>query len=152
MEHLMVGLREDMVRATALADDHTREVAERLIVAIDPAVRNLLIRTLSEAAAELTTELGDAVVDVTVQGSNPAFTVRRAAPAATEPALKLDLDEDAGSARVSLRLPETLKTRAEQAATNTGQSLNSWLVDAIRTHLNPKPSQRHTGRQLQGWA
>ena len=152
MEHLMNGLREDMVRATALADDHTREVAQRLIVAIDPAVRNLLIRTLSEAATEVSAELGDAVIDVTMQGADPSFTVRRATATANEPTVVLEPDEDAGSARVSLRLPETLKTRAEQASTRSGQSLNAWLVDAVRTHLNPQPTERRSSRRLQGWA
>ncbi|MCT7357336.1 toxin-antitoxin system HicB family antitoxin, partial [Streptomyces sp. 15-116A] len=38
-------------------------------------------------------------------------------------------------ARVSLRLPEPLKNRAEQAAARQGISLNAWLVALTHTHL-----------------
>ena len=39
---------------------------------------------------------------------------------------------DNAQARVSLRLPESLKSRADEAAARAGQSLNTWLVTLIR--------------------
>jgi hypothetical protein len=39
-------------------------------------------------------------------------------------------------ARVTVRIPESLKTRAEEAATAVDQSLNSWIVTAIRRALS----------------
>jgi uncharacterized protein (DUF1778 family) len=39
---------------------------------------------------------------------------------------------DDSLARVTLRIPESLKTKAEEAAADAGQSLNTWLVGAVR--------------------
>ena len=35
-----------------------------------------------------------------------------------------------------MRLPESVKVRAEEAAAELGQSLNAWLVDAVRDALD----------------
>ena len=55
------ALRDDLAKATALADEHTRSVAERLLAALEPALRLRLIETLTDAAASLSAELGDVV-------------------------------------------------------------------------------------------
>lgn len=39
---------------------------------------------------------------------------------------------DDALARVTLRIPESLKAKAEEAAADAGQSLNTWLVGAVR--------------------
>ena len=39
---------------------------------------------------------------------------------------------DAGLARITLRIPESVKTKAEDAAAKSGQSLNTWLVNVVR--------------------
>jgi hypothetical protein len=68
-----------------------------------------------------------------------------------------DADADEATARITLRLPEGLKQRAEVAATTARQSLNTWLVDAgarrrptgrRRAALAPA---RRVGKQLSGW-
>jgi uncharacterized protein (DUF1778 family) len=45
-------------------------------------------------------------------------------------------------ARITLRIPPSLKTLIEDAAQTTGASVNSWVVDALarRTH---KPDKTH---------
>ena len=67
-----------------------------------------------------------------------------------------DGDDDV-VARITLRLPEALKQRAESAAAAMRQSLNTWLVDAVRTAADgePRPSaraDRRAGKHLSGWA
>ena len=41
-------------------------------------------------------------------------------------------DEEGGLARITLRIPESVKTKAEDAAAKSGQSLNTWLVNVVR--------------------
>ena len=41
--------------------------------------------------------------------------------------------EDGNVARITLRLPESVKVRAEEFAARSGHSLNTWLVQVIRT-------------------
>ncbi|MDX6317693.1 MAG: hypothetical protein QOD35_1093, partial [Nocardioidaceae bacterium] len=67
-------------------------------------------------------------------------------------------------ARITLRLPESLKARAEELAGKRGQSLNTWLVNAARnaatisinvssTPMGPGAPGRNrsSSRRIQGW-
>jgi hypothetical protein len=56
-----------------------------------------------------------------------------------------DLAEDGSVARISLRLPDGLKGRAEAAAAAAGTSLNTWLVHAVTAAVRA-PSPPPTGR------
>jgi hypothetical protein len=56
--------------------------------------------------------------------------------------------EEDQSARITLRLPESLKARAEAVAAGEGASLNSWLVKAVARALDQRPS----GHRLRGFA
>jgi predicted transcriptional regulator len=72
------------------------------------------------------------------------------------PAAPLDLD-DASTSRTTLRLPDALKTRVDEAAAADGLSVNTWLVRAVAAALQPKQrrsAQRtlRTGDNFAGWA
>jgi hypothetical protein len=41
-------------------------------------------------------------------------------------------DEDGALARITLRIPESVKYKAEELATKGGHSLNSWIVNVVR--------------------
>jgi hypothetical protein len=43
-----------------------------------------------------------------------------------------DEEEDGAVARITLRLPESVKYKAEELATKGGHSLNSWIVNVVR--------------------
>jgi hypothetical protein len=49
-------------------------------------------------------------------------------------------------ARISLRLPDGLKTRAERAAAAEGLSLNAWLVRAVAAGLREPRTSSSAGR------
>ncbi len=79
-----------------------------------------------------------------------------APPAAAEPATPpTPPDDDEAVARISLRLPESLKARADAAAAAAGVSLNTWLVRAVATGLQAPPPhapRSGPGRRMTGWA
>ena len=54
-------------------------------------------------------------------------------------------------ARITLRLPETLKGAVEAAAGREGVSTNTWIVRTLRRGLDPRPRGR-TGNRIQGFA
>ena len=68
----LTGLRDDLAKATALADDATRATADRLLVALEPALRLRLIQALADAAAQLSAELDGDLVDIRMDGADPA--------------------------------------------------------------------------------
>lgn len=151
-------LQRQLVGATAGTPGHAE--AERLALALDAAARLAILDALSEAAGEITRELAPGSVDLRLRGRDVEFVV--ATPRDDEPATALtsvdtrpapaDEQDDASTSRVSLRLPEALKSRAEAAAARDGVSLNSWLVRAVGAALEPRPAVREShGSSFTGW-
>lgn len=137
------SLRRDLLSAAEAAGPEARESAERLGYALDPAVRLAIMEAVSQAAAEISAELAAGTVDVRLQGRDLEFGVTLAPPQVpvtpTQPSSPgqtpqdEEEDDDSGNlARITLRLPESLKAKAESAAAEAGQSLNTWLVGAVR--------------------
>jgi hypothetical protein len=133
------SLRRDLLAAADGAGPEARQAAERLGFALDPAARLALMEAVSQAAAEITAEMPAGGVDVRLNGRELDFLVHAPmtppappAPPAPPPPSG-ETDEDGGVARITLRLPESVKTKAEEAAAEAGQSLNTWLVNVVRT-------------------
>jgi hypothetical protein len=156
---LVESLSEDLSRAAAVGGEDVWTAAESLLLALDPALRLTLMDALSQAAAEIAEALPGTSIEVRLVGRQPVFVVEgpRAAPPAED---SFESDDGEPVARITLRLPEALKGRAEALAARRGQSLNTWLVAAARAAAAPTdgsqpPGQgRHHGggRRVQGWA
>jgi hypothetical protein len=135
-------LRRDLADAAAAGGAEAQQAAERLALALDPATRMMLLEALSQAAAEITGSLDHDAVDVRLNGREPEFVVSHLEaaeahrpPPPPEPPTQPE-PEDASQSRITLRLPESVKVRAEESAAEVGQSLNAWLVDAVRDALD----------------
>src|SRR5512133_2918156 len=131
------SLRRDLLAAAEAAGEEARATAERLTYALDPAARLALMEAISQAAAEITAELPSGGVDVRLSGRDLDFVVQGGPPAAPEPPVAptppaAEEDEDGAVARITLRMPESVKARAEELAAATGHSLNTWLVNVVR--------------------
>src|SRR3954454_20031973 len=165
-------LRNDLSAAAAAGSQETQRAADRLLLALEPAFRLTMMETLAQAAAEIPAELPAGVVEVFLRGREPEFAVDipSAPPAASEPTAELPVDDepqdDDGEAigRVSLRIPEGVKRRAEDLAARSGQSLSSWIVSALRAATArgpvkvdvdlssiPLPDPRSGRRRMTGW-
>lgn len=134
-------LRRDLVAAAEAGGDELKQAAERLAYALDPSARLALMEAISHAAAEITAELPDGSVDVRLVGRELDFVVEVAPPAAIPapppPPAPAAPEEDAGDlARITLRIPEAVKARAEEKAAAAGQSLNTWMVGLVRGATN----------------
>ena len=148
------SLRRSLTTAAAAGGEQARETAELLADTMEPAVRLTVIDALSAMADEVTAALQDSLVDIRVRGRDPEVVVVRTPD--TEPAgepAEDDAGEDDGTlARISLRLPEHLKTRAEAAAAASGASLNAWLVRAVADALRGSRSPGRGPRRYTGFA
>ncbi len=166
LEPYLSSVLADLDRATALADDPTRQVVARVATAVEPALRLALVHALSDAAAAVTSELDEAAVVVRMEGRDPVLSVHRtesappvppappAPPSAPEPPAEV---EDGETARVTVRLPQSLKAQLDRAALEADQSLNTWIVQALRRATGPATpgattSTHHTARRVTGWA
>ncbi|HET8681598.1 MAG TPA: toxin-antitoxin system HicB family antitoxin [Micromonosporaceae bacterium] len=150
------SLRRDLAAAAAPGGPEIAQAAELLTGSLDASVRLSLMEALADAAAELTTKLATASVEVRLRGREAELVVTEVKPAG--PAPPPPTAADSGElARVTLRLPESLKEAVERAAAGEGISVNSWLVRAIAaaampgSHL-PPPAGRAFGRRVTGFA
>jgi hypothetical protein len=134
------ALREDLARVAAVGDESTLRAAELLAVALESALGRRMQEALAEAALELSGQLPEGHVEVRIAGGDPDLVYVNDAPptppTASEPA---DPADDGPDARVTLRLPERLKSRLEEAAGNAGVSVNTWLVQMLSRSLEPHP-------------
>jgi hypothetical protein len=130
------SLRRDLNAAVEGASEEVRQAAERLGFALDPATRLAMMEAISQAAAEITAEMPAGGVDVRLDGRDLDFVVHAPASDPTAPtapqAPSSPPEEEGGVVRITLRLPESVKTKAEDAAAQAGQSLNTWLVNVVR--------------------
>ena len=150
LSNYVTQVRDGVTQAAALADDQTRQVAERLGGAIDASTRLALIQALSDAAGTISAELAPSSVELRMIGQNPEFVVSvptvnseptllvpeaesgEPAPPADETAPDPD---DEPIARISLRLPQSVKARVDEKAAAEQISTNAWLIRAVMDAL-----------------
>lgn len=140
------ALQSDLAEIAALGDEATAQAAQRLSVALRSSVGLRILDALTEAALELSGQIPTGHVEVRLAGQDPTLVFVAEQEAAT-PATA----EDDQSARITLRLPESLKARVDDAAAREGVSVNTWLVRALsRAVSSPRPSIR-VGNRLTGF-
>jgi HicB family len=115
--------------AMAGVEPAVEDAVGQLLEAMEPAMQLAVMQLAEQAAIEVGAQLPDHTVDVVLQDGEPTLRVteRKAPPAAaTEAPSSEEFD-----ARITLRLPPSLKEAVEQAAVTQGASVNAWVVDAI---------------------
>lgn len=156
-------LREQLADASALADEQTQHVVQKLSTSLDSAVRLSLIRALSDAAVEISAELAPTNVQVRMDGTDPEFVVQHAPTVGASDGMHDDddsdddvgddvldaedfaLDSDEAPARISLRLPPGVKQRIDEAADAEQISTNAWITQAVVERLR-RAEFRERGR------
>ncbi len=150
------SLRQDLARSAEIGEEPVRNAAARLIAALEPAVRLVLLEALAQAAAEISAEAVGISIEVRLRGREPVFAVVSEPKAAPQTQEAPESEDAEGTARITLRLPEPLKARAEALAARAGQSLNTWLVGAARAAAGEAGAERHarhrSTKRVQGWA
>jgi hypothetical protein len=136
-------LQRRLASAAEAHGDEARAQAERLSAALDASARLVLLDALSAAASEITTELAPGSVDLRLRAGVPEWVVTPA-PREAEPADAPGLGawtggDEGATARINLRLPDRLKSRAEAAAGAAGLSVNAWLVRAVAAAVEADP-------------
>ncbi|HEY7987700.1 MAG TPA: toxin-antitoxin system HicB family antitoxin [Lapillicoccus sp.] len=177
-------LRHELSVAARSAGPDAESLAERLTAPLESAARLVLQEAVSDAAQEISRDLAPGSVDVRLRGRELGFVVDRgprdgAATATTDPggwppatptpplspadgaqdagtAAGGGRESDAGTARITVRLPENLKAQIEAAAEREGVSVNAYLVRTLGAALQPGTSSSssswsQSGNQLSGW-
>lgn len=141
---VLEGLQQDLQGLAELGDERSAQIAQRLGDALASNLRLKLFDLLSQVAVELSSKLPSGHVEVRLAGQEPELVFVDAAD--DPPASGEEL-----SARISLRLPDSLKSAVERAAEAEGISVNAWLVRAIARATESRSVHR-SGRRLSGYA
>ncbi|TFV89936.1 toxin-antitoxin system HicB family antitoxin [Blastococcus sp. CT_GayMR16] len=167
-------LRRELVATADVGGDEARALAERLTAPLEASLRLALLSALSTAAEEITSQLAPGAVDVRLRGGDIGFVVTgprhdlidddrgpadapapatgsEPPPAPPSSAPGPDPDEGA-TARITLRIPEQLKSRVEDAAAREGFSVNTWLTRAVTRGLEPGDAGGSTDRRRGKWS
>lgn len=118
-----------------LAGPDVAEFANTFLDAFRPALRSAFVQVAEHAANEVTAQLGDQKIEVRLVAGDPELVV---SPASGDHSTD-DATEDF-EARITLRLPGSLKGVIEDAASTSGSSINSWVVDTLRSRARRSPT------------
>lgn len=162
----LASLRQDLSTTASAGDENTRKAAAVLATAIEPAARLAMLNALSDLAAEITAKLPEHVVEVRLDGRDPKVVVTATGDShgsaehteapqedtSTQSDARTDANGDIS--RITLRLMEEIKAKAEQAAATQGVSLNSFVAQAVQGALSANRGRRpgqNGGDNLRGW-
>jgi hypothetical protein len=147
------GVRHELGVAAAAGGADAQVLADRLTAPLDSAIRLALLEALSDAASEITRELAPGSVDVRLRGRDPEFVVTAGVDDDPEPVAAVpESDDDSGTWRVTLRLPESLRSPVDAAARAESLSVNAWLVRAVASALGGRRQTRgSTDKHFSGW-
>lgn len=139
------ALREELQRVASLGDESTARAAELLSVALESSLARRLQDILGEAALELNSQLSEGHVEIRVAGHDLELVVVQEDGSAPDSA------DEAFSARITLRLPESLKQRIESSAAGEGASVNTWLVQALQRAVESRRPSSSGRKRLTGY-
>ena len=146
LQRFIDSLKADLTAVAELGDDATADAAGRLVVTLQASVGLRLLDALSEAALELNDKLPSGHVEVRLSGQDPELVY-----VSDEPEAPVGGAEAAYSARITLRLPESLKAAVELAASRDGISVNAWIVRSLSRMSSAAPTTQ-SGNRLTGYA
>lgn len=146
----------DQLRDSLLRGSEDEASTRRLLDQLEPSFRLTVMQLLSDAAAGLSHDLPpDTEIQVRLVGRDPYLHVDIGQPIAPPP--PPEPEEDRSATRITLRLPDGVKRRADEAAEAEGISLNAWITNAVRHATEPGRNRgsRHRrgmlGNQMTGW-
>jgi tRNA(Ser,Leu) C12 N-acetylase TAN1 len=138
LTRLIAGINSQL--ALAGGDPDMDSAVQLLVEALAPAFRQAVLELAEQAAAEVSAQLPDRRVEVVLGDGEPHLRV-------VEEAANTELRSEDYEARLTLRLPPSLKELVEQAAELAGESVNSWVVESLssRTRRAGRGGRRVVG-------
>lgn len=138
-EAILDGLEQAVESQLAIGEgsDAFEEAAAALMTALRPALQQAAYRLAEQAAAEVNAQLSGYSIAVVLEEGEPSLLVREDASARAAVAEEL-------SARLTLRLPDSLKDELEAAAGEAGDSINAFVLKALASRASHRASRRIT--------
>ncbi len=145
MSSVTQQLLEDLVATARAIDPSLAEPMARLVSVSSTVVSMRLLNLVTELSAELSQALPSGRVEVRLTSPDTPELLYIDTSLEAPPS-RFD---DSEPARLTLRLPQSLKEQAGRAAEAGGVSLNTWVVTQLSETLGRRA--RPSGRYLSGF-
>lgn len=142
LEGLLAELEGSVRSHVALAggDPGVEAAAGALLNALRPALQHAAYSLAEQAALEVNAQLSDHRVEVMLSDGEPVLRVAEEARGVEHST------DDSMSARITVRIPESIKALVEDAADGTGASVNQFVVDALSRKVHQKTGKGRSQR------
>lgn len=138
-ESLLNAIEEAVDTQLALSEggEAVEDAAVALMAALRPALQQAALRLAEQAALEVSAQLDGYSVSVVLEDGEPSLAVREdSEPIVASPGEM--------SARITLRLPDSLKDDLESAAGSVGDSVNAYVIKALSSRASRRSERRIT--------
>lgn len=132
LDQALLGLETAVETQLRVAGPEATELGAQLMAALQPAIRQTFLDVLCAAAAEVSSQLVGQKVEVKMVEGDPELVVTRDDSGGSA-RFDDDDDIDMSETRITVRLPSNLKEIIADAAQAAGDSLNAFVVDALKT-------------------
>ncbi len=129
LEHTILAFETAVENQLRVAGPEAAEVGGHLMTALKPAIRQALMDAVNMAATEVSSQLVGQKVEIRLIDGDPELAVvddQAASPPTPPPGAEDD------EARITVRLPGYLKDLIADAATDAGDSVNAFVVEALK--------------------
>jgi hypothetical protein len=142
-EQLMEAAVQAQLR---LAGPELASLGADLLDVLRPALRQTMMEVVEMAAQEINGQLVGQRVEVRLIDGEPELSLRSEDPRVPPP--PPDPEAVDAEARITLRVPAYLKDLIAEAAEGAGDSVNSFVVETLRTKANERASRNTVRRTV----
>jgi hypothetical protein len=142
-EQLMEAAVQAQLR---LADSNLASLAPDLLEVLRPAMRQAMMEVVHMAAQEVNGQLVGQRVEIRLVDGEPEMTLVRDESNVPPPPQTPDAVD--AEARITLRVPAYLKDLIAEAAEGAGDSINTFVVEALRTKTYERGSSNAVRRTI----
>jgi len=127
------------------ANEELAATMDRMARPLEASLQLRLLDLLGDTALELTEQLPQGHAEVRVSGKDASLVYVGQLEAPAPPVPPTSPDDEGGMARITLRMPEPLKSAVEEAADVMAISVNAWLVQAVQSALGRRQVVQRRG-------
>jgi hypothetical protein len=138
LSHAVSGFENAVETQLRVAGPDIAEAGVQLMAALQPAIRQTLMDVATMAAEEVSSQLAGQKVDIRLVDGDPELTVVNDGSDSPTPPPPPEADSD--EARITVRLPGYLKDLIADAASTSGDSVNTYVVDTLKSQAQTTKS------------
>lgn len=141
LEHTILSFETAVENQLRVAGPETAEIGGHLMAALKPAIRQSMMDVVNMAATEVSSQLVGQKVDIRLVDGDPELAVVDDPAGPPQPPPSGPEDNEA---RITVRLPGYLKELIADAASDAGDSVNSFVVEALRGKAQPRGTRHRS--------